>query len=59
MNTTQQKKRKRHRKRNNKKQKQQTPTNNGVDFKWEYAFESLTERDTRFKKNHPEYDLQK
>lgn len=49
-------KRKRHRKRKNKKQKQQTPTNNGVDFKWEYAFESITERGTKFRRNYPEYD---
>lgn len=49
-------KRKRHRKRKNKQQKQQTPTNNGADFKWEHAFESLTERGSNFRRNLPDYD---
>lgn len=49
-------KRRRQRRRKNKQQKQQTPTNNGVDFKWEYAHESITERGTKFKRNYPEYD---
>lgn len=47
---------KRKRRRKNKKQKQQTPANNGVDFKWEYAFESITERGTKFRRNYPDYD---
>lgn len=48
--------RKRQRKRKNKQQKQQTPTNNGVDFKWEHAFESLTEVGSVFRRNPPEYE---
>jgi len=56
MDKTEYKKRKRHRKRKNKKQKQQAPVNNGLDFKWEYAFESLTERGSKFRRIYPDYD---
>lgn len=57
MDTTEYKKRKRKRRRKSKnKQNQQAPVNNGIPFKWEYAFESLTERGSKFRKNPPEYE---
>ena len=53
MDTTEQKKRrKKHRKRTKKKER---PVENGL-FVWEYAFESLTERGSAFRRNYPEYD---
>lgn len=56
MNTPEYKKRKRKRRNKKQKQNQQAPVNNGIPFKWEYAFESLTERGSKFRRNYPEYD---
>lgn len=47
-------KRKRNRKRKNKN-KQNAPKDSNA-FVWEYAFESITERGTKFRRNYPEYD---
>lgn len=49
------KRRKSKRKQKNKKG-QNTPLEQNIPFKWEYAWESITERGSKFLRNMPEYD---
>lgn len=47
---------KRNNKRRKNKRKQKNNQEQNVPFKWEYAWESLTERGSKFRRNMPDYD---